>query len=113
MIYTVGMTTGKRLVQRATTISRSVKGIAHPYRIAIIYLLAHEPMWGEDLTRHLQIKENLLMHHLKAMLQAGWITKSRDGRHMQYTLRTRTFKEFPMILSETPFWKDVLKRYTT
>ncbi len=104
------MTTGKRLLQRVAPFSKMVKGLAHPYRIAIVYLLAHEPMWGEDLAHHLRIKENLLMHHLKAMYRAGWLTKEQDGRHKLYKLRARAFKELPGILEETPFWRDFLKK---
>lgn len=82
-----------------------VKGLAHPYRIAIVYLLANDPMWGEDLAVALRIKENLLMHHLNAMYAAGWLTKERDGRHMLYRLRAKTFRELPKLLSDTAFWK--------
>lgn len=80
-----------------------INGLAHPYRIAIVYLLSHEPMWGEDLARNLHIKENLLMHHVNAMYKAGWIIKEQDGRHKLYKLRAKTFRELPKLLKDTPF----------
>lgn len=63
-------------------------------------------MWGQDLSRNLHIRENLLMHHLTALISAGWITRKRDGRHMLYSLRPKTFRDFPKILEETPFWRE-------
>jgi len=105
--YNDAMTTGKRLLQRVTPFSRIIKGLAHPYRIAIVYLLANDPMWGEDLARHLRIKENLLMHHLNALCAAGWLTKEREGRHMRYALRAKTFRELPMLIADTPFWRNM------
>ncbi len=106
----MSMTTGKRLLQKIAPYNKMIKGVAHQYRVAILYLLANEPMWGEDLARHLRIKENLLMHHLNAMVAAGWLTKQREGRHVVYRLRPRTFKEVPEFLSETPFWKELEKK---
>ncbi len=103
------MTTGKRLLQRVAPYSLMLKGLSHPYRIAIVYLLAHDPMWGEDLAKHLHIKENLLMHHLNAMLGAGWVTKEQDGRHKLYSLRAKTFRELPKLLADTPFWRKMQK----
>ena len=101
------MTTGKRLLQRVAPFSILLKGLAHPYRISIVYLLAHDPMWGEDLARDLKIKENLLMHHLNAMAKAGWVTKKQDGRHKLYSLRAKTFRELPKLLADTPFWRTL------
>lgn len=101
------MTTGKRLLQRVAPFSKMIKGLAHPYRIAIVYLLANDSMWGEDLARALRIKENLLMHHLNAMYATGWLTKERDGRHMRYRLRGKTFRELPKLLADTPFWRNL------
>lgn len=106
------MTTGKRLLQRVAPFSKMLKGISHPYRVSIVYLLAHEPMWGEDLAIALRIKENLLMHHLKAMSRAGWITKEREGRHMRYSLRPRTFRELPKLITDTSFWKTIERKNT-
>ncbi len=103
------MTTGKRLLQRVAPFSTMIKGLAHPYRISILYLLSHEPMWGEDLARDLRIKENLLTHHLNAMGKAGWVTKKQDGRHKLYSLRAKTFRELPKLLAETPLWKTLHK----
>jgi DNA-binding transcriptional ArsR family regulator len=101
------MTTGKRLLQRVAPFSRMIKGLAHPYRISIVYLLAHDPMWGEDIAEALHIKENLLMHHLNAMYAAGWVSKEQDGRHKLYKLREKTFRELPKLIMDTQFWRNL------
>jgi len=103
------MTKGKRLLQRVRPYAGMAHGLSHPYRIAVVYLLAHKPLWAEQMARMLKMKENLLMHHLAALTRGGWITKRRDGRHQLYSLRPKAFREFFGLLHETPFWKQEAK----
>lgn len=106
MLYDTSMTTGKRLLAKVRPYAELLNGVSHPYRIAIVYLLAHEPMTGQDLSRALRIKENLLAHHLGSMLRAGWVEKTRYGRHQQYSLKRSAFKALPGLITDTPFWRE-------
>lgn len=103
------MTTGKRLLQRVRPFTAMIKGLAHPYRISIVYLLAHEPQWGEDLARNLHIKDNVLLHHVHAMERSGWIKKVREGRHWRYELREKTFRAVTKLIEDSPFWRAYTK----
>ena len=39
------MTIGKKLHEKVKPHAKRIAGIAHPHRLAILYLLAHDPMW--------------------------------------------------------------------
>lgn len=97
------MTTGKRLLAKVAPFAAMVRGVAHPHRIAIVYLLAHDPMWIKDLKNHLGIPQNLVSHHVKQMMRAGWLKKIRIGKHVEYSLNEKIFKELPKLLDDTPF----------
>lgn len=103
------MTSGKRLLAKVAPYARIVSGISHPHRLAILYLLSHESMCPEDLSRHLPIRLNLISHHLKALADSGWLTKRRVGKHVMYSVRKRVFRELPLLLADTPFWRSLQK----
>ncbi len=100
------MTTGKRLLAKVAPFADMVRGIAHPHRIAIVYLLAHDPLWIKDLKNHLGIPQNLVSHHVKQMMKAGWLKKERIGKHVEYSLNEKIFKEIPKLLEETPLYRN-------
>lgn len=79
----------------------------HEYRFAIIYLLAHKPMTGEQLLRILKIRGNLFLHHIAVLRKAEIITCMKEGKHQRYSLKEKTFRNFPGIAADTPFWKDL------
>lgn len=86
------MTSGKRLLAKVSPSARMLRGVSHPYRLAILYILSHEPAWPEFIARFVPIKESLLAHHLKAMVAAGWLRKYTEGRHKMYAVNQKVFK---------------------
>ncbi|HLD25357.1 MAG TPA: winged helix-turn-helix domain-containing protein [Patescibacteria group bacterium] len=86
------MTSGKRLLSRVAPYATVLRGVAHPHRLAILYILSHEPAWPEYIARFVPIKQNLIAHHLKAMVDAGWLTKYTEGRHRMYRVKKNVFK---------------------
>lgn len=97
------MTTGVRLREKSKPVSDRLRAIAHPRRVAIVYLLAHEPMTMHDIAENMDAGLTLVVHHLNKLLAAGWVTKERKGRLMIYTLRKRPFTELIHSFGETPF----------
>lgn len=103
------MATGVRLKTKIAPFAARLRGISHPHRLAIVYLLAHNPLRVRDLVQKVGIPQSLMAHHLKAMEKTGWVRKSREGRHMLYTLNTKAFKEMRRLLLDTPFWQQLTK----
>ena len=101
------MVNGIRLKGKIAPYAKKLRGIAHPHRLAIMYLLANDPLWVRDLVQKIGIPQSLMAHHLKAMEKTGWVRKSRDGRHMLYALQKKAFKEMMRLLSDTPFWRSL------
>lgn len=71
----------KRLIEKATLLSKKTAAVSHRYRLAILYLLAHDPKETRELSYALDIKEPLLAHHLQIMIRAVWVVRVRTGRH--------------------------------
>ena len=106
------MMTGGRLKEKAKLFAKKYRGIAHPHRLAIVYLLANDPMWVRDIVDHLNLPENLIAHHLKQMYLSGWVLKTREGRNVTYRLNDKAFFEFNRFLADTPFDRQVLSKYS-
>jgi DNA-binding transcriptional ArsR family regulator len=105
------MLTRARLKERVKPLCRRARGMAQVYRIAIIYLLAYEPMEAHTITDHLGLKENLVSHHLKQLYLTGWVLKTRKGRVVTYRLNEKAFFEFTRLFEDTPFEREVLSKY--
>ena len=103
------MATGVRLKAKIAPFAAILRGIAHPHRLAIVYLLAHHPLRVRDLMQKVGIAQSLMAHHLKFMEKTGWVRKTRDGRHMLYELNKKAFKEMRRLLIDTPFWQEFTK----
>jgi|SRR3989344_2736164 len=102
------MVTGKRLHEKVKPFAGRVRGIAHPHRLAIMYLLAHEPLWVRDIVDYLGLAENLVSHHLKQMHATGWVFKEKVGRTVTYRLNEKAFFEIKKLLADTPFERQYL-----
>jgi DNA-binding transcriptional ArsR family regulator len=105
------MLTRARLKERVKPVSRRLRGVAQVYRLAILYLLAHEPMEVHDITDNLGLTESLVSHHLKQLYLTGWVLRTRSGRIMIYRLNEKAFFEFNRLFEDTPFERDVLSKY--
>ncbi len=105
------MTTGKRLLDKVTPFAAKMDGIGHPFRLAIIYLLCDDPKEVRDLVIALNIKENLLAHHLKYLHLTGWVMRTKQGRTVTYRLNEKAFFELNKLLGDTPFWRQNLAKY--
>src|SRR3989304_10520732 len=105
------MLTGTRLKEKVKPFARRLKGIAHVYRLAIVYLLAQEARQVREITDNLGLPENLVSHHLKQLYLGGWVLKTRKGRDVTYQLNEKAFFEINRLLSDTPYFREVLSKY--
>jgi DNA-binding transcriptional ArsR family regulator len=105
------MLTRARLKERVKPLSRRLKGVSQVYRVAILYLLAHDPMEVHDITDCVGLTENLVSHHLKQLYLTGWVLKTRKGRVVTYRLNEKAFFEFNRLFEDTPFDREVLSKY--
>lgn len=104
------MIQGKRLRENIIPLARKVHGIAHRYRLAILYLLSHDPKETWEITEELAIKESLAVHHLQYMVQTGWIKRVRVGRHVTYELEESVVGELKKFLGNTPFFQRIFSK---
>jgi DNA-binding transcriptional ArsR family regulator len=105
------MLTRARLREKVKPAVRRMRAASHVHRVAILYLLAHEPMIVRDITEAIGVAENLVAHHLKQLHLGGWVVKTKKGREVMYQLREKTFFEFYRLFEDTPFQKSTLSKY--
>lgn len=100
------MVTGVRLKEKTKPIGKKMEGVAHPHRIAILYLLMHKPFVMHEIAENIDIAPNLASHHLDNLLKTGWIEKKKTGKTVTYHLKRRTCTDMKKIFETTPFGRD-------
>ncbi len=96
------MHTGIRLKEKVKPTAKLVKGIAHKHKLAIIYLLAWGPLPAREIVMDIDLPQNLVEHHLKDMLEAGWVSRKRVGREVTYQLIDKSFWDLTRLIRDTP-----------
>lgn len=96
------MTTGKRLLRKVHSYSEKLQAVSDDHRLAIVYLLAHEPMTVRDITLNLPLSHSLASHHSNALYKAGWVTREKIGRTVEYALNKKSLSVLSDFLAQTP-----------
>ena len=97
----------KRLIDKVSRLEPLTQAVSQKYRLAILYLLAHDPKETWEITETLMIKEPLVIHHLQKMVKAGWVKRIRMGRRVTYQLEENAFIELRKFLGDTPFFRNL------
>lgn len=75
--------------QSADSLARSLKALADPARLRILSMVASH-VDGEacvcDLTEPLDLSQPTVSHHLKVLVEAGFLTRSKRGTWAYYRL---------------------------
>jgi ArsR family transcriptional regulator len=85
----LGSTEGRLSAEDAVGLAVRLKALADPARLQLVdYLLAQPDREACtcDLAPVVGLSEPTTSHHLKQLLQAGLVTKRRDGMNVHYTL---------------------------
>jgi DNA-binding transcriptional ArsR family regulator len=99
------MLTGYRLAEKTESLAKKTSGLAHPIRLAILYILTFGPRPMGDMSQTIDVPPNLTVHHLNALCQSGWIRKEKQGRLMMYFLRPTAFNHWMDFFKEGPLLK--------
>ena len=63
------------------------QGLADPTRILILYLLAENPRHVMELAEMSGVSQPTVSRHLKILRDRGFVTATREGNTIRYTLR--------------------------
>ncbi len=63
-----------------------LKIIADPRRLEILDLLSCDELCGCDLLEHFEFSQPTLSHHMKVLVNSGFVTKRKDGNKVMYEL---------------------------
>jgi len=77
---------------------RSLKQLLEPNRIRILDYLHKSDSCVCEMVRELHIKHNLLSHHLSTLLDKGFLSNKRNGRHIIYRIKNDKMKCVDKIL---------------
>lgn len=92
------MLTGARLRQKLSIPARKFHAVGNLSRLSILYILAREPMEFGRIVRRLKLPPSLLSHHLKQLVGAGLVTKTKVGKLVTYYLAEDSVKEMSALL---------------
>lgn len=65
------------------------QGLADPTRILILYSLAENPRYVNELVEMLEVRQPTISRHLKVLRDRGLVTATREGNAIRYALRDR------------------------
>ena len=65
------------------------QGLADPTRILILYSLAENPRYVNELVEMLEVRQPTISRHLKVLRDRGLVTATREGNAVRYALRDR------------------------
>ena len=74
--------------QQVTRMSKALKALSDSNRIRILEILVTGEYCVSDLVERLQIDQPKVSHHLAILRSANVIKSRRDGRHINYSLRS-------------------------
>lgn len=66
---------------------RSLKALADPTRLKILYYLSHEGLSPSELARRLHLRAPTVTHHLSELRLASLVNMNIDGQDRKYTAR--------------------------
>ena len=72
--------------------------IGNVTRLSILYILAREPMEFARIVHRFKMSPSLAAHHLKQLVSAGLVTKTKVGKLVTYYLAEDTIKEMSILL---------------
>ncbi len=72
--------------------------IGNVTRLSILYILAREPMEFARIVHRFKISPSLAAHHLKQLVIAGLVTKTKVGKLVTYYLLEDAVKEISGLL---------------
>ena len=67
-------------------------------RVSILYILAREPMEFKRIAGRLKLPPSLLSHHIKQLVDTGWVTKMKVGKLVTYYVEDNAVKNMSVVL---------------
>lgn len=91
-------------VDNAEDLARSFKALADPTRVRIVSIVAASD--GQkacvcDLTDPIGLSQSTVSHHLKILMDAGFLTRSKSGTWAYYTLVPGALDRLSQVLVAT------------
>lgn len=93
------MLSGKRLQQKIVPYAARLQAAANIHRLSILYILTEEPKNLREIIRRVQVSPALAAHHLGILVRVGWITKSKFGKEVIYTIHEAKNSEVKKLFS--------------
>ena len=77
-----------RVSDSSNKCAHKLKILADSTRLTVLQMLMTQPMHVGEMNAVLGLDQSLLSHHLKVLREEGFVTATRDGKAVLYTLAT-------------------------
>lgn len=78
---------------------KAIRSLCTPNRMRILEILREHPACVCEMVSELEMKHNLLSHHLSVLSEADFVYSTRNGRHIKYGIMERRVKCVDKLLS--------------
>lgn len=78
-----------RLSQAVYPFAIFMQAAGNIHRATILHLLSAKELEIWQVAQKLQVPKNLAAHHLKVLLETGWIRKEKYGKKVYYNLNEK------------------------
>lgn len=96
---------GPLSAEEAEPLAAVFKAVADPVRLRLLSLIEHHDDAEAcvcDLTEPLGLSQPTVSHHLKILVEAGLLTRTRRGRWSYYAVVGPALEEFGALLRDRP-----------
>jgi predicted transcriptional regulator len=94
------MLTGLRLKKRVAPLATTFRAAGNTTRLAMLSMIAREPITLARIVSRLKISPSLAIHHLNMLHRAGWVTKTKFGKLVTYYLVEGALKDTGALLKK-------------
>ena len=97
----MGITKTEHFTEEQNEISKLLKALAHPARIAIVeYILSVNSCICNDIVAELPLAQPTISQHLKELKNAGIIQGTIEGNSICYCINPKTFKKMEHFIAQ-------------
>jgi ArsR family transcriptional regulator, arsenate/arsenite/antimonite-responsive transcriptional repressor len=101
------MTRKNRLRAKVKPFADHMAAIGDIHRMSIMYLLAHGPLDVRQIIDYTGISPSLMSHHLKILFEAGWVTRRKYGKRVEYAINPKGFGMLEKLFKDTEVGREI------
>ena len=89
----------KELTEEYTNLAKFLRTIGEDNRLKILCLLKDGELCVCEIVEYLELPQNLISAHLKALKELGLVESRQEWKRVYYSINKKTFKKYNSLLN--------------